>query len=103
MLSAQRFVAEAEVIEQAGAEVLDQHVRFGSEPPSAGEVTGIGEIECDAALVAVDGVEVGRLTAAVIWRSPGAGVIPHARTLDLDDLGAKVGEQHRRKGPGEHP
>ena len=40
MLSAQRFVAEAEVIEQAGAEVLDQHVRFGSDPPSAGEVTG---------------------------------------------------------------
>ena len=57
------------------------------------------QIEHDAALAAVDGVEA---------RAVGADRARHlprrvaGRRLDLDDVGAEIGEHHRAERPGHH-
>ena len=92
--------AEAEPRERAGPEVLDQHVRAREELPEDRLPRLRLEVERDALLPAVDAHEVGRLAAGE--GGPGAGVVPLARLLDLDHLGAHVGEEHRGVGPREH-
>ena len=37
------------------------------------------------------------------WWSPAAGVVPVARSLDLDHPGAEVGQHHRRVRAGQRP
>src|SRR5690606_16407535 len=54
-------------------------------------------VERDAALVAVDR-EVPKRLAVEERRSPGPAVVAGPGPLDLDDLGAHVGEQHRAVG-----
>ena len=64
-------------------------------------VVRVLEVEGDRALVAVDAQVVGR-DAVADRRLPGAGVVA-ARALDLDHLGAEVGQQHRGVGAGQDP
>ena len=68
---------------------------------ASAEVVGVLEVERDRALVAVD-AEVVRRDAVAHRRLPGAGVVA-GRRLDLDHLGAEVGEQHRGVGAGQDP
>src|SRR5204862_288713 len=77
-------------------EVLDDDVAPASEIEHDGTRLGLGEIQRDAALADVDAHEVRRLVLA-----PGleldvaaAGVVALA-PLDLEDVGAEVGEQAR--------
>ncbi len=60
------------------------------------------QVEHDRALPAVD-AEVVRRDAVALGRRPGAGLVAARRALDLDHLGAQVGEQHRGVGAGQHP
>ena len=97
---------EAQAVEHAGAEVLDQHVAV---PDQAGErlaaVVAL-EVEGDRLLVAVAGQEVRRLAVVLRAderRAPAAGVVTGAGRLDLDDAGAEVAEHHRGVRAGERP
>ena len=92
-------VVEAVLRQPAGSEVLDDDVGAMGQLAGEGRVGLVGEVEDHGPLVAVDAEEVGR-DAVVDRRDPRTGVVA-ARALDLDHLGAEVGEQHRRVGPGE--
>ena len=63
-------------------------------------------VEADAALALVELVEVAGAVDAghlVDERSEPAGHVDAAARLDLDDVGAEVGELHRAERPGPHP
>ena len=100
----ERVDPEPEALEDAGAEVLDEHVGAVDELQQHLAV-GLGlEVEGDGLLVAVGGEEVRRL-AVVLGaderRPPPAGVVAAARGLDLDDAGAEVAHHHRGVRPGQ--
>ena len=99
---AEMLVGETHAREGAWAEVLDNEVGDGDQSFDQLASAGFAEIGGDAELVAV---EVVVHTAAV-----GAGLAGHAAdgvemvlVLDLDDLGAEVGEDSGRLGTGDDP
>ena len=95
------LVADAEAGSRPRAEVLDHHVgTLGEQPGLTPAVLG-AEVPGDAALVAVDAQVIGALV--IDERRPeAAGVVTGTRTLDLDDVGAEIAEQHRGVGSGHH-
>ena len=114
-------VREAQPGQAADAVVLHEHVR-AREEPAQHLAPGLRlEVQAQASLVAVDREVVGRLArvagnsarvalgirqrpasgCAGERRSPGARAVALGR-LDLDHVGAEVGQQHRAVGPGEH-
>ena len=105
MARAERIGLEPQVGGGRRAVVVHEQVGRGEEPVE-GDAAVIGaQVEDDPALVAVDRREVG--TAAVgrvapPWRAPGAGLVARRR-LDLDDVGAEVGEEHGGERAGQHP
>ena len=95
---AQRFVVEAEPVLHVGPIVLDQHVGAFRHLLENGDALGLLEVERDAALVAVQVEEVRALARAAHHRV----LVAVLRHLDLDDVGAPVGELARggRAGAG---
>jgi hypothetical protein len=75
----------------ASGEQLQQHLA----------ALGPGEIERDRALVAVDAGEVGRDALPVERRAPGARLVA-LRRLDLDHVGAMVGQHLPAVGTAQH-
>ena len=71
-------------------------------PPVGLPVLLVGEVQRDAALAAVDRLEVGRAALRPRW-TPAASVVPGDGPLDLDHGRAEVGQQHGRVGTGQHP
>ena len=90
-----RVAVEVPRRHQPGPERLDQHVRALGQRARQLAVAGVGEVEHDRALVAIEPEEV-RADPVAPRRPPGAGVVARARPLDLDHVGAEVAEQHRR-------
>ena len=94
----QAFVIEPEALQRAGLEILQNDV--GSRGDGAHDLLpfGLVEIERDRALAAVDRKVVaglaGRLAGFVLEkrRPPRARVVAHAGALDLDDVGAEIGQ-----------
>ena len=70
-----------------------------SRPSSA--AGGVGQVDRAATLAAIDRQVVGRL-AARERRPPGARLVAALRALDLDHVGAEVGQHHRAVGAREH-
>ena len=104
MAGVQGIGVEAQAARGAGSVVVHEQVRRGKQAVEAG-AAGIGlEIEDDRALVAIDRCEVraapiGRVTPP--RRPPVARLVTIGR-LDLDDVCAEVGEEHRRERAGQH-
>ena len=96
------LVADPEPVGAADLEVLDH--RVGARAQLEGERAPLllREVDRARALAAVDRQVVGRLPAGE-RRPPGARLVTARGPLDLDHLGAEVGEHHRAVGPGEHP
>ena len=94
-------VAEAEAVDRARPERLDDDVGAGREALGQREVAGVLEVERDRALVAVQ-PEVVRRALVVPGRSPLARVVAAVGALDLHDVGAEVAERHRAQRAGEH-
>jgi hypothetical protein len=104
----QRLVAEPSAGHGPGAEVLDHHVAYAHQLLEDRPPPGMVYVDGDAVLALVEGVEP---TAAVpgvragfaVGQVAGAGNhtvgVPGASGLDLDDLGAHVGQQLRGVGP----
>jgi hypothetical protein len=97
---AQGLVADAPFVERAGFEILDQDVGSLEHPHQHGASALRGEVEPDRALVAVDADKIGRVLA-VEGRSPVAHLVAR-RGLDLDHIGAVVGENLRAIGSAEN-
>ncbi len=81
-------------------EVVDHDIAPGAEIAGHRPARRIGEVDRDRPLAPVDRAEVGGGTQLERW-PPGAGLVTGARALDLDDLGAEVGQPLRGVGPGE--
>ena len=97
--AAERLEADAEPVHDAGPERLDDRVGAGGEAEERGGALRAAEVEGDGALVPLHGVERAGLLARD-RREPAQPVAAVAR-LDLHDVRAEVGEDHRREGPGE--
>ena len=90
--------AEPELVERARPVRLQKHVRFCRELAQDLDCLGLLEIEHQAALVAVERDEAHAL--AVADRRRGAAHVA-LRRLDLDDVGAHVGEQRAGERTGD--
>src|SRR5262249_28808898 len=94
----ERRVAEAELVHGAGTEILDQHVGASDQAPDEREPAWRLDVERKAALVAVEAHEEAGARAGQAPR-----VVARGR-LDLDDVGAEIGEDepagraHRHMG-----
>ena len=77
------------------------HVGLGDQSADLGLAIGAFEIDRDRALAAVAAVEIGRAALGVgdEGRAPAARVVARAGALDLDHLGAEIGEQLSRPRP----
>ena len=96
--------AEAEALEDAGAEVLHQHVGALDEADQDVLVGLVLEVEGDGLLVAVRAQEVRRLAGVGLAderRPPAAGVVAAAGRLHLDHPGAEVAQHLGGVRPGE--
>ena len=94
-------VANAQAIDRAGAEVLDDHVGVLRQAQEHRATSGRLEIEAQAALVAVlreklHALAVDELVAQVARQVAALGF------LDLDHVGPQVAEQHRADRAGGH-
>src|SRR6185312_13457418 len=101
------LIVEAEFGEPADLEVLDQDVGFGGELAHEAAAFLALEVELDRTLAAVGGMEIGRADRLAIdafdeRRTPAARVVAGALALDLDDVGAEVGEHLPGPGSGEN-
>ena len=90
LLGPERLPAKTQAIHDAGTVVLDHDVGGQDQPARRRLVRGVLEVEHDRALVAVERGEV--LAEARADRRPLAQHVALGR-LDLDDLGAHVGQQ----------
>ena len=93
----QRFVTEAQSVHRVLEKILDQHVDLADQRAEDVFAAFVLQIYGDAALVAVDHHEGGRL--ALVGGHEAAGVVAAARPFHLDDVGAEIGEMHRRRWP----
>ena len=96
---AQRLGVEAEARDRAGTEVLDEHIGRGGEPLQRRDAAGRLQVEHDRALVAVVVQERGGEPAAPPRDM--AGVVARRR-LDLDHVGALVGQDHGGQRSRDH-
>ena len=96
----ERRLADAERLRQAGAKVVDQHICALDQRQEAGERRFVLEVHHCRALVAIEDMEGERMALAVLLDEPEPGVVA-ARLLDLDDVGAEVGEDRPGEGTGD--
>ena len=102
----QALVVEAELGEPADLEILDQHVRALASLRTMRRPSSLSKSSFDRALAAVGGMEIGRADMLAVGafherRPPAAGIVAGAFALDLDDVGAQVGQHLPRPGPGQ--
>ena len=95
------LVAIAEPGQHAGAEILHHDVGLLGHLHDDRMDLAAFQVERDRALVAVPGEEVRALRAADPFGEEGhaRNMSPGAGALDLDDIGAHVGEKLRGEGP----
>jgi hypothetical protein len=97
---AQRRVGEAELGRQIAAQVVVHGVGNTDQVVQDGLAVGMLEIEGERLLPAVERLEVERVAAGRVRPHVASDVAPDGRILDLDDLGAQVGQQLGAEGPG---
>ena len=83
---------QAHAVERAGREVLDQHVAGLDQPVEDIHALGMLGVDGDRPLAAVEHGEIEAVGARHVAQLP-ARDVAGARTLDLDHVGAHVGEQ----------
>ena len=102
----QAAIVEPVFPEAAELEVLDHHVRGRDQPAHGLGAFGRGEVNGDGAFAAIAGMVIGgRQVLAVMahdeGRPPFAGVVATIGALDLDDIGAEIGQQLPGPRPGQ--
>ena len=100
---AQRLVTQPQAVEYARPEILDDGVGLRAQLAQPLDLRRVLEIDRDAALVAIDRCEVFTVLGAMIARAhrrPAPHVVAAVGPLDLDHVGAEVGEQRSGERPG---
>ena len=103
---AHRLVADAEAVEHAGPEGLEHDVVLAHEREQQLAPGVLLEVDADRALVAVQREKQRRARArrrALDIRRRPADVVAHPHVLDLQHVGAVVGEQQRAEAAGQQP
>ena len=99
-------IVEAEFLQAADLEVLDQDVRLRRELAHDALAVLALEVAFDRALAAIGRMEIGGAEMAVLaldeGRPPGARVVAGLRALDLDDVGAEIGQHLACPRPGQN-
>ncbi len=95
-----RLVPHVPFLQRAGLEVFNQNVGGLEQAEKNLAPLRLGEIEHDAALVAIDADEIGGGITLEGW--PPAARLIALRRLDLDDFGTVVAEHLRAVRPAEH-
>ena len=90
--------AQANALDDAGAHVLDEHIGALQQLLHQIHAALVFGIDRDRALGAIVVQERGGKAALTVRH--GAGEVAAAGVLDLDHLGALVGQHHRRQGAG---
>ena len=98
--SLQVVVGQAEPRRLVAAQVRVDDVRDAHEVLEDAARVRVAQVERDAPLVAVEGLEEERVLALLERRHVAADVAAGRRVLDLDHLGAEVGELERPPRPG---
>ncbi len=101
ILRRDRLVADAEARRDAGPERFDQHVGLAGETEEIGAALLALEVEHDALLAAPHVAEEHR--GALVGRQDVAAGIALARRLDLDHLGAVIGQRRGEIRPRQEP
>jgi hypothetical protein len=97
-----RLGADADLVDHAGPEVLDQNVGRLAELVELVDVGGEFQVQGYGALVAVLAVEIERGHAVrSVGRAPDARVVAAVGLLDLDHVGAHVGQQQAGQRSGQ--
>ena len=100
----QAAVVEAVAVEHAGPEILDHDVGLLEQLVHDLLAVGLGEVERDALLAAIEGHE--EMAFAVRTAGPRTGalarVVAAVGILDLDDLGSHVRKDLRAERAGDH-
>ena len=99
------FVVEPEFGEPANFEVFDQHVRTRGQLAHDAPAFLAFEIHFDRALSAIGRVKIGGADMVSVGslderRPPAACIVARSRALDLDHVGAQVGQHLPSPGPG---
>ena len=94
--------AESEALERAGTKVLHQHVGLVAEPQHHREIVGVLEVERDRPLATPEELPPQGDAIPGVAPAERTGGVAAVGTLDLDDVGAKVGEVSRARGPRHH-
>ena len=106
VLLAQPLVADPQPLHHAGAEALQQHVGLAHEPQQdLAPRVGL-QIDADRALVAVERQEqraARALLRPLVARRRPAHVVAEPRVLDLQHVGAEVGQQPRAEAARQQP
>ena len=89
-------------LERSTAKVVDHDVRICREALDLALRRRITDVERDPELVPVDTEVVGARAGWIEGGAPAARIVPGSRPLDLEDVGAKVPQQHRAKGTSEN-
>src|SRR6185437_12022052 len=93
------LVVETQPLDHARPEAFEEHVGALEQPPHD-VLAGLAlEIDGDAALAEIADDRVGRVAA--VAHPEGARPVAVADALDLDHVGAMLGEQHGAIGPGD--
>ena len=99
----QLLVAQPVFRQRADLEVLHQDVALRDQLLRDRLALGLRDIQRDRALVAVHADEIGALLRARhVGRGEAAGVVAGAGALDLDHVGAEIGQHLRAGRPGQH-
>ena len=95
----QRVPAQAPTLQRAGLEVLDQHVGLARQCAHDGLAFLAAQVELHRALVAR--LHLPPHGGPVAQHAPLAKRVADAHRLDLDDVGAELGQGLAGKGPGD--
>ncbi len=96
-----RRIVEAKLLHHAAGEILHHHIRLRDELTRDLQRCRIGEVERNAALVAIE-TEESRALAADFGMFVGARVVAAIRVFNLDDLGAEIREGLRAGGTSDN-
>jgi len=95
----QRLPPIAEPLHHAGAKILKDHIGALQQLIKDHPIGFGPQVQRDAFLAVVDGRKIG--ACAILERRKGAGIVPKAGALYLDDARTQILQTHRGIGPGE--
>ena len=95
----QGVVRQAELVGLVAAQVVQHGIRFRHESPERFLARGGFQVQRDAALVEVERLEEVTVVLTQEIRTHAArGIATLLAILDLDDIGAEIGQIHRAEG-----